>query len=184
MKKSLGNIGKTDAEEIITLIGNVCKSNQQIDKDRVHVYGGSYGGFMAAIMGSRYPQYFKSAVILNGVLSIIGNFWFSDIPEWSVAETLLTDKYYGLTAADYAKMHEQSPIANPMKIPTLQFLGAKDRRVPFRQGLLFDAMTKKFGIPIQTFVYENAGHSLADSVETGIDVVLKSILFLEGIPIQ
>jgi len=24
-----------------------------------------------------------------------------------------------------------------MKIPTLQFLGAKDRRVPYRQGLLF-----------------------------------------------
>lgn len=35
---------------------------------------------MGAIMGTRYPQYFKSAIILNGVLSIIGNFWFSDIP--------------------------------------------------------------------------------------------------------
>lgn len=51
-----------------------------------------------------------------------------------------------------------------MKIPTLQFLGAKDRRVPYRQGLLFDAMTRKIGTPIQTFVYENAAHSLADTV--------------------
>lgn len=61
-------------------------------------------------------------------------------------------------------MFEQSPISSPMKIPTLQFLGAKDRRVPYRQGLLFDGMTKKVGVPIQTYVYENAAHSLADSV--------------------
>jgi len=51
-----------------------------------------------------------------------------------------------------------------MKIPTLQFLGAKDRRVPYKQGLLFDAITKKAGTAIQTYVYENSGHSLADSV--------------------
>lgn len=71
-----------------------------------------------------------------------------------------------------------------MKIPTLQFLGAKDRRVPYRQGLLFDAMTRKAGTPIQTFVYENAAHSLADSVETSMDVIVKSMMFLEGIPIR
>lgn len=81
-------------------------------------------------------------------------------------------------------MFEQSPIFSPMKIPTLQFLGAKDRRVPYRQGLLFDAMTRKVGTPIQTFVYENAAHSLADSVDTTIDVIVKSIQFLEGIPFK
>lgn len=77
-------------------------------------------------------------------------------------------------------MFEQSPMSQPMKIPTLQFLGAKDRRVPYRQGLLFDAITKKHGTKIKTYVYENAAHSLADSVDTSIDVVLKSMLFLEG----
>lgn len=57
-------------------------------------------------------------------------------------------------------------MSHPMRIPTLQFLGSKDRRVPYRQGLLFDAMTKKFGTKIKTYVYENSGHSLSDSVET------------------
>ena len=61
-------------------------------------------------------------------------------------------------------MFKQSPISQPMKIPTLQFLGAKDRRVPYRQGLLFDTMTKRNGTEITTFVYENSSHSLADSV--------------------
>jgi len=75
-------------------------------------------------------------------------------------------------------MHEQSPTSQTMKIPTLQFLGAKDLRVPFRQGLLFDAITKEVGTPITTYVYENSNHSLADSVETTIDLVIKSLLFL------
>ncbi len=51
-----------------------------------------------------------------------------------------------------------------MKVPVLQFLGAKDLRVPYRQGLLFDAITKLQGTDITTFVYENSSHSLADSV--------------------
>lgn len=69
-----------------------------------------------------------------------------------------------------------------MKIPTLQFLGAKDRRVPYKQGLLFDAITKKVGTPIKTYVYENSAHSLGDSVDTLLDVAIKSLLFLEEIP--
>jgi hypothetical protein len=34
-------------------------------------------------MGTRYSEYFKSAVVVNGVVSIVGNFWATDIPEWT-----------------------------------------------------------------------------------------------------
>lgn len=96
-------------------------------------------------MGSRYSKYFKSAIILNGVLSIPGQLFFTDIPEWNTVETLGKEDLHNLTAEDYAEMYRQSPISQPMKIPVLQFLGAKDLRVPYRQGLLFDAITKKQG---------------------------------------
>jgi acylaminoacyl-peptidase len=145
------------------------------------VQGGSYGGYMGAILGSRYPEYFKSAIILNGVINIIANLWFTDIPEWNTVETLKRHSIAGLTEEHYREMWRQSPSNSPMKIPTLQFLGAKDRRVPYRQGLFFDAITKSAGTPITTYVYENSNHSLADSVETGMDILIKSIMFLEGI---
>ena len=45
-------------------------------------------------------------------------------------------------------MYKQSATDSPMKIPSIQFLGAKDRRVPYRQGLFFDAITKEIGTPI------------------------------------
>lgn len=77
-------------------------------------------------------------------------------------------------------MYRQSVISQPMRVPVLQFLGAKDLRVPYRQGLLFDAMTRKQGGEIMTYVYENSSHSLGDSVDTVVDVIVKSLLFLEG----
>ena len=65
-----------------------------------------------------------------------------------------------------------------MKISTLQLLGAKDRRYPHRQGILFDIMTKKMGTPIHIYVYEKSNHGLADNVETSMDIVVKILLFL------
>jgi len=47
---------------------------------------------MSAIFASRYSEYFKSAVIMNGVLNIAANLWFSDIPEWNIVEALASSK--------------------------------------------------------------------------------------------
>lgn len=81
-------------------------------------------------------------------------------------------------------MFKQSPCFEPVKIPILQFLGAKDLRVPPKQGHLFDAITKKNGINCQTYVYEEANHSLADSIDTIIDVAMKSVMFFENIKLD
>ena len=75
-------------------------------------------------------------------------------------------------------MWKQSPGKQPMKIRTLQLLGAKDLTVPWRQGLFFDAITKESGISIETYVYEDSGHYLSDSIDTSMDVVNKILLFL------
>ena len=60
---------------------------------------------MGAIMSSRYPKHFKSAIIINGVISFVANLWSSDLPEWSSVETLQTEDYHKLTPENYAKMH-------------------------------------------------------------------------------
>ena len=76
-------------------------------------------------------------------------------------------------------MIEKSVMTHPLKIPILQLVGAKDRNVPFRQGLFLDVITKAQGGSIDTYVYDDSGHSLNDSVETVIDSSFKMILFLE-----
>ena len=84
MVASLGKIGEKDANEIIETLKKVLDDHPDIDRTKVHTQGGSYGGFMSAIFASRYSEYFKSAVIMNGVLNIAANLWFSDIPEWNI----------------------------------------------------------------------------------------------------
>ncbi len=79
----------------------ILSENHNYDKTNVHSFGGSYGGYLTAIMGTRYPSYFKSAVIMNGVLNNIAMLFFTDIPEWVTAETLAKSELHKLTAEDY-----------------------------------------------------------------------------------
>ncbi len=58
-----------------------------------------------------------------------------------------------LTAEDYAKMYNHSPISTPTKIPTLLILGQKDKRVPPEAGKIYQALAKLKGINIKTYMY-------------------------------
>ena len=84
---NLKQIGSNDAGLIVDQICDILKSRKDIDQSRIYSHGGSYGGFMSAIFGSRYSNIFASVVILNGVLNNIANMWFTDIPEWVTVET-------------------------------------------------------------------------------------------------
>ena len=85
-------------DAMISLLQKILAEKPYIDQSKVHVYGGSYGGYSGAILGSRYSKYFKSVIILNGVLSIPGELFFTDIPEWCTVETLGKEDLHNLTA--------------------------------------------------------------------------------------
>lgn len=87
---------------MIELLQKVLAEKPHLDKKKVNIYGGSYGGYSGGILGSRYPQHFASAIILNGVLSIPGQLFFTDIPEWATVETLGKEELHSLTPEDYA----------------------------------------------------------------------------------
>ena len=76
-------------------------------------------------------------------------------------------------------MLREEPTSKPTKVPILQLLGGKDRRFPYKQGVMYDAIVKSQGNHIETYVYENSRHTLVDSVATITDTMMKMILFLE-----
>ena len=104
----------------------------------------------------------------------------TDIPDWCLAETLGKSwSWTDISSEDYKRLFEMSPMATPVKIPTLLFLGAKDRRVPYQAGLAYHNQACSLGTEIKTYIYPESNHSLADSVNTEFDIYVKSILFLE-----
>ena len=81
------------------------------DAQKVIAVGGSYGGFMGGILGSRYPEYFQGAVISNPAINIPFMMHISDIPDWCFSVTLQSHKTWNVSPEDYKKMYEMSPVS-------------------------------------------------------------------------
>jgi hypothetical protein len=51
--------------------------------------------------------------------------------------------------------------------------------VPYEAGKLYAALVKGEGVGCEVYIYPESDHRLADSVETGVDVVVKSVVWME-----
>lgn len=104
------------------------------DPTKVIVMGGSYGGYMTGILAARHPERFRCGILMNPVVNIPFNTNITDIPEWGTAECFgkIGMNQWNLTGDDYKRMFEQSPMSLPNRLPTINFIGAKDRRVPYQ----------------------------------------------------
>jgi acylaminoacyl-peptidase len=75
------------------------------------VMGGSYGGYMGGILGSRYGEHFNAAILLNPVLNIPFMLGISDIPEWCISTCLNEFEKWNLAPGEYKKMFDMSPMS-------------------------------------------------------------------------
>lgn len=156
-----------------------------VDSGRVGIMGGSHGGFLTAHLLGQFPSYFKAGALRNPVITIPSMFTSSDIPDWTVVEACGIGAYdfnsFVPPSADaISQMYAVSPIryvevwngrycfamcscnvvdryVREVTAPVLLCLGAKDRRVPFSQGMEFyHALKAQRGGSVGTAVSSNA----------------------------
>jgi dipeptidyl aminopeptidase/acylaminoacyl peptidase len=124
------------------------------DKGRVFATGGSYGGFMVALLNAhiRVGRY-RAYVCHAGCFDWVGMF-ADDAYYWHAKE--LGAWYWD----DMAKVHSQSPhaFAAGMKTPTLVVHGALDYRVPDAQGLAYYNTLKARGVDARLLWYPDENH--------------------------
>ena len=130
-----------------------------VDKERVGIGGGSYGGYFSAWAATKHSQRFKAAVNLAGISNWHSFMGTTDIP-WE--EALV---HWDLWCYDEPELcWDRSPMAhiNNAKTPTLIAHGEKDLRVPVSQGWEFYTALKIKGVPTEFVVYPREPHGLRE----------------------
>lgn len=150
-----GAMGSVDADDVLAFLdGCVADSDLGLDGDRVGVMGGSYGGYMTALLTTRTDR-FTAAIVERGYLDAVSFIGSSDIG-WFFA-----DEYHG---DDDAK-RDQSPMAHVDRVrtPTLIIHSETDWRTPIEQAQRWFTALRRNGVPAQLLLFPGEGHELSRS---------------------
>lgn len=127
-----------------------------VDKDRVGIGGGSYGGYFSAWAATKYSDRFAAAVMFVGISNQISKRGTTDIPyeDYYVHWRIWSWENYDL-------VWDRSPLkyVTNCKTPVLILHGKDDPRVSVTQSMeLYRALKVLNQVPVRLVLYPGEGH--------------------------
>ena len=130
-----------------------------IDKDKIGIIGGSYGGYMTMAAMTFTPDEFKVGVNIFGVTN-----WLRTLksipPHWESFRKALYTEIGDPNTKDSVRLYNISPLfhAQHIKNPVMVLQGANDPRVlQIESDEIVNAM-KKNNIPVEYVLFPDEGH--------------------------
>lgn len=184
--------------------GKWTENGVMFDKSRIYCTGGSHGGFISTHLIGKFPNYYRASAVRNPVTNIASQVVTSDIPEWGCGVTGLSGVSFATfpnyqrpfptdlssnfdsrentaqLAEAFKYLLSHSPMGNDLlkiRTPILFGLGAKDRRVPYTEGLQFQKALQALGVETKVLWYPEDNHPLS-SVEAYGDYAVNGALWL------
>lgn len=158
---------------------NWLASQDIIDKDKIGIMGGSYGGFMTMAALTSAPEEFKVGVNIFGVTNWMRT--LKSIPPWweSFKDALYTEMGDPNTA-DSVRLKQISPLLHTENVtkPLMVLQGAQDPRVLKIESDEIVEGVKKNGVPVEYVVFEDEGHGFVKK-ENEIEGYGKILKFLD-----
>lgn len=154
-----GKYGTIDYDDLMKVVDYAIEHFPYIDKDRLGVTGGSYGGFMTNwIIGQ--TDRFKAAVSLRSIANLSSFFNESDIGYY-----FGEDQWASTPWQDIEKLWNQSPVkyADQAKTPTLFIHSTEDWRCPPSEGYQMFTALKYHRIPARLVMFKGENHELSRS---------------------
>lgn len=154
-----GKYGTIDYDDLMKFTDSVLEKYEDIDRDNVHVTGGSYGGFMTNwIIG--HTNRFKSAASQRSISNWLSFFGVSDIGYYFATDQNLAEPFTSSEA-----LWERSPLkyASEVKTPTLFIHSDEDFRCPLEQGVQMFTALKYFGVDSKIVIFHGENHELSRS---------------------
>jgi dipeptidyl aminopeptidase/acylaminoacyl peptidase len=134
-------------------------ANRRIDRERVGMTGGSYGGYFTSLAVTRYSDRFAAGVALFGISNWLSFLGQSDIPaENSEVHWNLWCYEHAETCANASPVHHVAQA----RTPALIFQGDGDLRVPKPQSDELYAALKWKGVPAEYVVFPREKHGFAE----------------------
>ncbi|HYK72928.1 MAG TPA: S9 family peptidase, partial [Pseudoneobacillus sp.] len=153
-----GDYGGNDYNDLMNAVDFALEKFSLIDKERMGVTGGSYGGFMTNwIVG--HTDRFKAAVTQRSISNWISFYGVSDIgyyfTEWQIQSDL----------SDIHTLWKHSPLAyvDQMKTPLLILHSEKDYRCPIEQAEQLFIALKRQKKKTKFLRFPEANHELSRS---------------------
>ncbi len=144
-----GQLGKNeviDQIEAAKYFGNL----PYVDKNRIGVFGWSYGGYMSSLCITKGADYFKMAIAVAPVTT------------WRYYDSIYTERYMGLPQANSSGYDDNSPINHVSKLKGKYLLihGTADDNVHFQNAVDMVTALVKANKKFDSFYYPNKNHGI------------------------
>ena len=128
---------------------------RELDRERLAVYGGSYGGFATLLCVTQMPDVWRCAVDVFGVANLVTMLENAQ-PNWR----RFLGRWIGDLETDRARLIERSPITHIDKVrcPMLILQGTNDPRVPQEESDQVVERLRALGRRVEYVVYPDEGH--------------------------
>ena len=132
-----------------------------VDRERIAIYGGSYGGYAALVGATFTPDVFRCAVDIVGPSSI--KTLIESIPPYWAPQVSLFHTRVGNPETEEEFLWSRSPLSkvDQIKIPLLIAQGANDPRVKQAEAEQIVEALREKGIPHEYLLYPDEGHGFA-----------------------
>ena len=154
-KMNQGDLGDEEFNDVLDGIDDLI-ARGMVDKTKVGIGGGSYGGYFAAWAATKHSDRFAAAVVFVGISDQLSKRYSTDIPY---------ESYYShwkfWPHENRELVIDRSPIthAENNKTPTLILHGKNDTRVhPSQSLMLYRALKLPKKAPVRLIWYPEEGH--------------------------
>jgi dipeptidyl aminopeptidase/acylaminoacyl peptidase len=143
--------GAAEYQDVVAAAGYL-GALPEVDRKRIGLWGGSYGGYLTALGLARNSDVFRAGVDFHGVHD-----WGAFLDQWEDALPDAPDKKEAIELAV-----KSSPVADlsRWRSPVLMIHGDDDRNVPFDQSTDLIQRLRKRGVRVEEVVYPDEIHDL------------------------
>ena len=171
-RQVVGDMGGLDMTDVLAGVDAAVAAGVA-DPDRLVLTGGSYGGFMAALIPTRDAR-FKASVSISPVTDWWSERFDSSLGAW-VGDFLggepleVPDEYSG-----------RSPVLHAATVttPVLLTSGRRDRATPVGQAVEFYRALREHRVPAEVVVYPQEGHGVHE-LPAILDLATRTIAWFE-----